>query len=306
MHIPSDLADRWAAADLELRHALTNQRRPRMDDGLTELAQRVRSAHLEMAAVFGEIASLPGLPAPLAAAATAAQVHHRSQADTEGSRATVPAVLPADIRADVAALWAYHQMGHQIRPVDVIIGLGSHDLSVATYAAQLWRDAVAPLIVFTGANAPTTTARFPGGEAVHYREHARSLGVREDAILIEPRATNTAENLTFTRDLLAEREVIPRSVMLISRPYQQRRAYATCRKIWPEVEVICGSMPVAIDDYVTSIGDVDRVVNMLVGDTQRIWIYAERGFAISQPMPDDVRQAYERLVTCGYTNRLVA
>jgi hypothetical protein len=70
--------------------------------------------------------------------------------------------------------------------------------------------------------------------------------------------------------------------------------------------VICGSIPLALDDYVASIGDPERVINMLVGDTQRIEVYARRGFAIAQPMPDDVRQAYERLVARGYTRRLVA
>lgn len=216
------------------------------------------------------------------------------------------AALAPEIRDDVATLWAYHQMGHQIQPVDVGVGLGSHDLSVATYTAQLWFQAVFPLIVFTGANAPTTKARFPRGEAVHYREHARTLGVPDEAILVEPAATNTADNLTLTRTLLAEREITPRSIMLITRPYQQRRAYATCLKVWPEVQVICGSLPMGIDDYVASIGDPERVVNMLVGDTQRIEVYATRGFAVPQPMPDNVRDAYQRLVARGYTTRLVA
>lgn len=215
-------------------------------------------------------------------------------------------MLPARIRDDVVTLWAYHQMGHQIRPVDVIVGLGSHDLSVATYTAQMWRQGVAPLIVFTGANAPTTKARFPRGEAVHYREHALELGVPDDAIMVEPDATNTAENMTLTRDLLAAHGRTPRSVMLISRPYQQRRAYATCRQVWPEVEVTCGSIPLALDDYVASIGDPDRVITMLVGDTQRISVYAERGFAIAMRTPDSVRQAYDRLVSLGYTSRLIA
>lgn len=125
------------------------------------------------------------------------------------------------------------------------------------------------------------------------------------AILIEPAATNTAENLTMTRELLHRHGIEPLSVMLISRPYQQCRAFATCRKVWPEVEVICTSTGLAFDDYVRSIGDPDRVVNMLVGDTQRIEVYAERGFAIEQPMPDDVRVAYQRLAAKGYTSRLI-
>jgi hypothetical protein len=44
---------------------------------------------------------------------------------------------------------------------------------------------------------------------------------------------------------------------------------------------------------------------MLVGDTQRIEVYAERGFAIPQHMPDEVRTAYRRLVKAGFTSRLL-
>lgn len=218
----------------------------------------------------------------------------------------MPELLPVDIRDDVATLWSYHQMGHKIRPVDVGIGLGSHDLSVAIYAAELWHREIFPLIVFTGANAPTTKARFPRGEAVHYREEARALGVPDRAILVEPAATNTAENLTLTRDMLAGQGIKPRSIMLISRPYQQRRAFATCRKVWPDVDVICGSAELALDEYLAFIGDLKRVVDMLVGDTQRIEVYARRGFAIEQPIPEEVREAYRRLVSRGYTSRLLS
>jgi len=75
--------------------------------------------------------------------------------------------------------------------------------------------------------------------------------------------------------------------------------------MWPEVDVVCASNPLELDDYVRSIGDPRRVVDMLVGDTQRIEVYAERGFAIPQEMPDEVRAAFERLVAAGYTSRLI-
>jgi uncharacterized SAM-binding protein YcdF (DUF218 family) len=213
--------------------------------------------------------------------------------------------LPKGLREDVHTLWEYHDMGHELRPCDVGIGLGSHDLGVATCAVNLFREGAFPLIVFTGANAPTTVKRFPRGEAVHYREHAIANGVPDSAILVEPRAKNTSENISFTRDLLIERRIEPSSAVLMSRPYQQRRAYATCRKLWPELDVICASLPLALDVYVASIGDVDRVVNMLVGDTQRITLYAEKGFAIPQKIPPAVHAAYDRLVAAGYTARLI-
>lgn len=214
-------------------------------------------------------------------------------------------MLPRDLRADVETLWEYHDMGHEPRRCDVGIGLGSHDLGVATYTAELYHQGLFPRIVFTGANAPTTIERFPRGEAVHYREHAITLGVPAEVISIETQATNTSQNLTNSRQVLAEAGVRPESVMLISRPYQQRRAYATCRKVWPEIDVVCSSQPLPLDEYIAGIGDVDRVINMLVGDTQRITEYARRGFAIEQDMPANVVDAFQRLVEAGYTSRLI-
>lgn len=213
--------------------------------------------------------------------------------------------IPAEHRRDVECLWSYHQMGHDLRPVDVGIGLGSHDLGVAKVATDLYHRGMYPLLVFTGANAPTTIERFPRGEAVHYREYALANGVPDDAILIETEATNTGDNLTNTRRLLAKHDIHPRSAILMSRPYQQRRAYATARKLWPEVDIICASHPLTLDDYVSSIGDADRVINMLVGDTQRIDKYAELGYAVPQEIPEAVTAANTRLVAAGYTARIL-
>jgi uncharacterized SAM-binding protein YcdF (DUF218 family) len=215
--------------------------------------------------------------------------------------------IPAELRTDVETLWDYNQLNHELRPVDVGIGLGSHDLGVATHTAGLYHQGMFPLIVFTGANAPTTKERFPRGEAVHYREHALDLGVPDSSILVEPKATNTGDNIDFTRTVLDEHGALDqiRSVLLISRPYQQRRSYAICRKKWPQVDVLCSSLPLPLDDYVRSIGDADRVINMLVGDTQRIWVYPDNGWAIEQPVPDGVHEAYGHLVHAGFTSRLL-
>lgn len=213
--------------------------------------------------------------------------------------------VPEHLRADVQTLWDYHDLHHELRPTDVGIGLGSHDLGVATYTAELYHQGSFPRIVFTGANAPTTVERFPRGEAVHYRERALELGVPDGAILVEPTARNTGDNITRSRELLAAHEIEIKSVTLISRPYQQRRAYATCKKLWPDIDVLCASQSLPLDEYVRSIGDVDRVITMLVGDTQRISLYAQRGFAIPQDLPDQVERSFESLAAHGYTARLL-
>lgn len=217
------------------------------------------------------------------------KIHHVGEADLDDAR----------------TIWDYHQMHHELRPCDAAIGLGSHDLGVASFAADLYQRGLFPMLVFSGATSPTTAARFPGGEAVHYREHAIALGVPAAAILTEPTATNTGKNIELSRALLNEAGVRPASLLLISKPYMQRRGYTTCRQLWPEVEPVCASEPIELEDYIASIGSARLVLDMLVGDLQRVIEYPKQGFAITQEVPDDVLKAYDRLIQAGYTLRLM-
>lgn len=196
-------------------------------------------------------------------------------------------------------------MGHAPRACSVAVALGSHDLGVATAAAQLYHRGLFPLLVLTGGNSPTTRGRFPRGEAVHYRDHVLGLGVPAPAVLVEPRAANTGQNITFTRDLLRGHGVTVTSVMLVCKPYMQRRAYATARKLWPGVDLVCASQDLTFDAYLRSIGDPRLVVDMLVGDLQRVVEYPRRGFAVEQPVPAEVLAAYDRLVADGFDGRLI-
>ncbi|MFG3440004.1 YdcF family protein [Nonomuraea sp. NPDC047897] len=202
-------------------------------------------------------------------------------------------------------IWDYHQMRHEPSKCDVAIGLGSHDLGVAKTAAELYHAGWFSLLVFSGATSSTTAERFPRGEAVHFREHALEAGVPDEAILLEPNATNTGQNITHSRDVLVQAGIHPRSVMLISKPYMERRAYATTRKVWPEVEVVCASDALELDDYVHSIGDPKLVIDMLVGDLQRVIEYPKFGYAIEQPIPGEVHDAYQSLLRAGFDSRLL-
>ena len=208
-------------------------------------------------------------------------------------------------RSDALLLWNYHRLGHELRPCDAAIGLGSHDLGVAVYAAGLYHRGLLPVLVFTGGSSPTTRDRFPRGEAAHYREHALELGVPDAAILVDPHATNTGANIANSRALLHDAGHRPASILLISKPYAERRSYATARKLWPEVDVACASAPIGFDAYVKTIGDERLVVDMMVGDVQRVIEYPALGFTIAQDVPADVEAAYHRLRAAGFVRRTV-
>ncbi|BDH68851.1 YdcF family protein [Streptomyces sp. PLM4] len=208
-------------------------------------------------------------------------------------------------RDDARLIWEFHRMGHEPKRCSVAVGLGSHDLGVAEVVADFYLRGLAPLIVFTGATSRTTVDRMPRGEAEHYKERAVELGVPASRVLVEPDARNTGENLRFTRQLLSDAEVKVTSLLLVSKPYEERRAYATARQEWPDVEIVSASTPISYDEYARSIGDERLVIDMLVGALQRLLVYPEQGFMIHQDVPESVRAAYKRLVKAGYTTRLL-
>lgn len=205
---------------------------------------------------------------------------------------------------DAGLIWDYHQMHHELRPCSVGICLGGPDPNLAPFAVDLYERGLFPKLLFTGANSPDTLAFYPDGEAVGCRDVALRLGVPDEAILVEPCATNTGQNITLARQLLDEHDVPVSSVLLISMPYMQRRAYATFRKAWPEVDVVCASEPIEFDDYAKTIGEPAVALDMILGDLQRVMEYPKKGFAIEQDVPEGVQAAYQRLVTAGYTSRL--
>jgi len=213
--------------------------------------------------------------------------------------------LTEDQWQQAKSIWDYHQMHHETRPADAAIGLGSHDLGVAAFSAELYRAGLFPHLVFTGGNSPTTAKVFPRGEAVHFREHAIELGVPASAILLEPNAGNTGQNITLSRAVLATAGITPKTVLLVSKPYMERRSFATARKLWPEVEIVCASEPLEFEDYLKSIGDEKLVLDMLVGDLQRVIEYPKLDFAIAQDVPEDVLAAYESLLAGGFDSRLL-
>jgi hypothetical protein len=85
----------------------------------------------------------------------------------------------------------------------------------------------------------------------------------------------------------------------------QRRAFATAARVWPELEVVCASEALTFSDYVKGIADDRLVIDMLVGDLQRVIEYPKFGFATSQAVPAVIEDAYRRLVALGYDSRLL-
>lgn len=214
-----------------------------------------------------------------------------------------------EIRELAERLWDYHHMNHGLERSDVIFVLCSHDTAVAERGAQLSLEGWAPLLVFSGGLGGITKNLWSEPEAELFASIARERGVPDPAILVETRSTNTGENVRFTRELLAGRGLEPRSLILVQKPYMERRAYATFKNYWPEPRVVVTSPQVSFEEYLRGYSNraltEDDVIGIMVGDLQRLRVYPEKGFQIPQEIPADVWAAYEELVRAGYDKYLI-
>jgi len=213
------------------------------------------------------------------------------------------------VRQLAQTIWDYHRLGHALAPADVIFVLCSHDTSVAARGAQLWLEGWAPHLVFSGGLGAVTKRLWTEPEADQFARIAAAMGVPEDAILIENESTNTGENVQFTRRLLAAKGIDPERVIVVQKPYMERRSYATFEKVWPGKRVVVTSPQASFDEYLGRYSNAalsaDDVIAIMVGDLQRIRVYPAMGFQIEQEIPAAVWAAYEELVALGYDTHLV-
>lgn len=202
-------------------------------------------------------------------------------------------------------VWDYHHVNHALAPADCIIVLGSHDTRVAERGAEVFLAGFAPLIVLSGYLGTLTSGLWRRPEAEIFADVAAGMGVPRERMLIEPRSTNTAENVDFSRRLLAERDMLPRRAIAVQKPYMERRTLATFRQRWPELDVIVTSPQLDFDAYPTDSISREDVIHIMMGDLQRLILYGQRGWSAPQEIPPEVEQAYQRLIEAGYTRRLV-
>jgi len=58
--------------------------------------------------------------------------------------------------------------------------------------------------------------------------------VPKEKVFVENKATNTGENIANSRALLATNGITPASLIVVQKPFMERRSYATFMKQWPE------------------------------------------------------------------------
>jgi uncharacterized SAM-binding protein YcdF (DUF218 family) len=204
-------------------------------------------------------------------------------------------------------LWDYHHLHQHIQPCDAIFTLCSTDHSTAYRAVELFKQGYGTYVLFSGGLGRLSRHTHVTPEAQLFARIAKEEGVPEDRIIVEDQSSNTGENIVFTLRILKKRGLSLRSFLLVQKPYMERRLYATVKMQWPDPQpkILITSPQVSFEEYTKKYVNRDHVINMMVGDIQRIAEYPKLGFQIPQEIPDDVWDAYKKLIAAGYTKQLI-
>lgn len=214
--------------------------------------------------------------------------------------------MSSGIYRSAKIVWDYHLLHQPLVKSDCLFVLCSNDIRVAEYAAQLFLQGYAPYIVFSGNVGEITQGLFPCSEAEHFANIACEMGVPSECIHVEPFATNTGDNIIKTRELLMEKNLDPQRFILVQKPFMERRTLATFEKLWSSKTAQVTSPPLTFDEFANDVISYGDMVNVMVGDLQRIRYYPALGFSTEQVVPTVVWQAYEYLVAAGFDDHLVA
>jgi uncharacterized SAM-binding protein YcdF (DUF218 family) len=216
--------------------------------------------------------------------------------------------MTPEVIAAAKILWDYHRLDMPYGSADLILGLGSFDPVVAEHAADLFLEGRARLLMFTGGlvdRQDSLKPPWPAAEAQIFRDIALARGVPDEAILTERHSENTGENFRFSRALLRERAIAVETMIVVTKPYVERRARATARQELGSIGFAVTSAPSSFEEYCFERFEPARIINLMVGCLQRIAVYPALGFQASEAIPDQVWSAYDRLIAAGCTQHLL-
>ena len=209
---------------------------------------------------------------------------------------------------NVQILWDFMHMGQALEKADVIVGFGCYDEDIPKRCAELFRRGFAPYVCFSGGLGRNTSGIWSRPEAERFAAIAISGGVPENRIILEKESTNSAENLLFTPKVLADAGVKAEKIIAGHTPYMETRLWAAMQVYWPGGRAVYTSPQVSVEEHIAhaeKIGMTRKgVIETIVGDVQRMELYAEKGYQAPVEIPAEVRAAFDALVKEGYIGQL--
>jgi len=198
-------------------------------------------------------------------------------------------------------LWDYQSSFRDRSRADTALVCCSYDLRVCDYACQLLHEGAVRRMVLTGGTGNWTRHLWDVPEAQVFRDRAVANGISPGRILVEDHATNFGENIGFVRQLLPNL----RQATIITKPNSVLRVCLTVPVQWPELTAYVDAPDLNFPDDVSNMIGVWGLLNEMVGDIDRILRYPARGFQIPHPVPQEILDSFDALISAGFSHHLL-
>lgn len=111
----------------------------------------------------------------------------------------------------------------KLEHTDVIVAVSGGDTKARTEKAiELYKEGYAPYLLFSGAARSGEVSN-----ALSMKNYAIKSGIPSSAIFIEEKSNSTYENAKYSHKIIKENDW--KSIILVTSPYHQRRAYMNFR-----------------------------------------------------------------------------
>ncbi len=202
-------------------------------------------------------------------------------------------------------LWSFLKLDQHVYKSDLILVLGNSDIRTMDRAVELYKANLGKNIIITGGLGRISSNLFNKPESIVFRNLALKGGVDKSDILVESDSTNTFDNFRFTKKLIEEKNLNVNSIILVTKPYMEKRAYLMAKTLLDVDNLAVTSPNLNYKNYPNEVFSKEFVINMLVGEVQRLILYSSRKEIEQTDIPTEVLKSYKFLLMQGFDKQLI-
>lgn len=198
------------------------------------------------------------------------------------------------MKSEIITIWDWLAISDEPKQCDLIFLFGGSMLETQEMGLRMFEQGYAKQLIANGNTGTFANKDWDAPDAEVFAKYLLERGLPPSALIIQNSSMNTLEDVNLGLKMLDDMHIKHDSVMLISRPSHQRRAYATYKMQDPRANII------NIPCEETSPNLLEGEAQMLaavrcVEEYERLIRYAAKGDIVGQQIPQNVKAAYEAI-----------
>lgn len=194
---------------------------------------------------------------------------------------------------NLTIVWDWLAITDVVEPVDVIFVFGGAMMEIPQKALELLQKDISHRVIFNGNTGYFSNPEWKKPEADMFADYVLEHGIESHKVMIQNTSTNTLLDVQYGLETLEKNNIDMTSVILISRPVHQRRAFATFKKVAiPGLKII--NQP-CDEKFPENSEDLKTIATRCVAEYDRLIEYGQKGDIESQEIPENISKAVEEL-----------